>query len=172
MPASLDHMLNIVPLSMFKNGFDLVGDGGQVVAGFRGSVWRESGEIVVGDQRYAFRREGGRRFRLGGPQGEIAVASRTGRWSGPWLLETGTKRYELAKAGWFARTYRLLRDGKQVGEVAGGRWWSHRGTADLPAQVPVPVQAFTVAVVITMWRRDDAASGGGAAASGAVAASG
>jgi hypothetical protein len=165
-------MLRIEPLGAFKHGFDLIGPDGPV-GGFRGSVWRESGDILVGPQQYRFRREGGRRFRLGGPQGEVAVATRRGRFSGPWLLDVGGKEYELARAGrFFGRRYVLRRNGETRGSVEAGRWGGRRGsTAELPATMPAPVQAFVVAIVITMWRRDDTSAGGGAAAA-SVATSG
>lgn len=152
-------MLRIVPLGVFRNGFDLVGDGGQVTASFRGSVWRESGDILVAGQQYVFRREGRRRFRLGGPQGEVAVATCARRWSrGPWQIEVDARQYDLARASWLSRTYRLRLAGRPVGEVTGGRWGSHRGTVDLPAGLPAPAQAFIVAIVITLWRRAEASA--------------
>ena len=160
-------MAQIVPLGVFKNGFDLVGDAGQPVGGFRGSVWRESGEIVTGGQRYEFRRDGGRRFRLAGPQGGVALARRTGRWSGGWEITAGPATYLLARAGWFSRGYRLVLDGAVVGQIASGRWLSRAGAANLPVGMAPVAQVFVVAIVLTLWRRDDSA-GGGAAAGGAM----
>jgi hypothetical protein len=155
--------MRIVPLGAWRNGFDLVAEADRYVGGFRGSVWREGGEIVAGTERYGFVREGRRGFRLAGPHGDVAGAFRPSVWGGPWTLTVGTAGYELRRGGVFTRTWRLNRDGRQVGEVA-GRLLRGGGTADLPADLPPAAQVFVVAIVLTLWRRDDAAGGASATA--------
>jgi hypothetical protein len=84
-------MFRIVPLGAFKHGFDLLDESGQPLAGFRGSVWREGGQIVAGPQRWEFGRDGRRRFRLDGPAGTVASAWKPSVWSSGWEVEAGTK---------------------------------------------------------------------------------
>jgi hypothetical protein len=40
-----------MPLGGFKNGFDLLDDSHRQVAVFRGSAWREGGQIIAGRER-------------------------------------------------------------------------------------------------------------------------
>jgi hypothetical protein len=158
-------MVRIVPLGVFKNGFDLVDGDGRRLGGFRGSVWRENGEIVAGERRYAFQRAGRRHFELVEKGQAEAVADRPSFWGGSWTIEAGERRYELARGGWLTRRYDLLRDGEKVGQVAPRGWGSRGGDADLPAELPVAAQAFVVAIVLTLWRREEASASSGAASS-------
>jgi hypothetical protein len=85
-------------------------------------------------------------------------------WSSGWEIEIGSLRYELARAGWFARAWQLRSGGRMLGRVVPRRGSTRRAVADLPAELPPPITAFLVAVVLTLWRRDEAAAA--AAASG------
>jgi hypothetical protein len=163
-------MLRIVPLGAFKHGFDLLDESDQPLAAFRGSVWREGGQIVAGPRRCEFRRDGRRRFRLDGPAGTVATAVKPSVWSAGWVVEVGSLRYELVRAGWFARAWQLRGRGQTLGRVAPHRGSTRKAVADLPAELSPPVMAFVVAVVLTLWRRDEAAAAG-AAAGGAAASS-
>lgn len=159
-------MVDVVPQGFFRNGFDLV-DAGRVVSTLRGSVWGEGGEIVAGGERFGFRREGRRRFRLDGGAGTVAVAERRSLWSGQWTVLLGVQEYGLVKAGWFARAYRLVDGDREVGRVDRAGTFRRGAVAELPG-LPAPVQAFVVAVVLALWKRHDDAASGGAAASTAT----
>lgn len=143
------------PHGSFEVGFDLLGPGGAPVGAFDRSVWRESGQVRVGDQFWEFRRERGRRFVLAGPSGALAVADRVSPWSGSWRLSTGGWRYELVKPSWLSRRFEL-----RVGEVPVGRLgpkgvFDNKADVELPAELPPPVAIFVVAVAMTLWRRDN-----------------
>jgi hypothetical protein len=160
-------MPHIVPLGMFSHGFDLVSDSAQPAAGFRGSVWRESGDIHADGQEFEFRREGRRRFVLDGRHGLVASASRRGLMSSAWDVFVGERQYDLVHAGFMTRAYVLRAGGVDIGRVAKAGMLKRGATVDFPPDLPLAAQVFISAVVITQWRRDDAAnSGGSAAASG------
>jgi hypothetical protein len=146
--------MRVQPHGSFKNGFDLLDDSGAVVGSFSGSVWREGGRILVGGQEWEFRKDGGRRFELPG----YAAAERTSMWSGKWSLSAGGRTYELAKESWLSRGYDVTLDGRTVGGINPRGWSERKADVSLPAELPPPVQVFTVAVVLTQWRRDSSSA--------------
>jgi hypothetical protein len=164
-------VLTAIPHGTFKNGFDLVDAAGRGVATFRGSAWRENGEIISGDGRWRFRRDGGRHFTLEGPGGFVAEATKPSMWSGRWQVAIGSETYELAKRTWLSRTFEL-RGRSTLGEVRPHGGFSSKADVDLPAELSPPLQAFVVAVVLTLWRREQAAAASGAAAAGGATAAG
>lgn len=162
-------MLTLVPRRAFRNGFELM-DGDRTVAAFHGSMWRENGELTVGGGTYPFRREGGRRFVLTWPDGSVAAtARRASRWNGRWEVAVGSQLYELRRRGWSGRAMELSGRGQVLGTVQTRGWSGRRADVDLPAELPLPVQAFVVAVVATLKRREQvAASAGSSGAAGAA----
>jgi hypothetical protein len=158
------------PHGTFKNGFDLVDDAGRELGSFHGSAWRERGEISADGQLAGFRRDGGRRFALDGPGGELAVARKPSAWSGRWVVETGDREYELVKRSWLSRSFELRSGDQAVGSVHPKGVFSGKAAVHLPAELPPAVQVFVVAVVLTLWRRESAAAGAAAASGGAAAA--
>jgi hypothetical protein len=165
-------VLTVRALGAFKNGFDLVDDEAGSVGGFRGSAWREHGDIVVGRERLGFRRHGGRRFTLESPSGVLATAVKPSRWSGRWEITLGDRTYELAKRSLMSRTVEVRGRGQVLGEVRPKGVFGGNAAVELPAELPVPVQVFVIAVVLTLWRRDETAGASAATAGGAAAASG
>jgi hypothetical protein len=151
-------MLRIVPLGVFKNGFDLVDEADQVVAAFRGSPWRESGQITAEGEPYGFRRDGRRRFTLDSPSGTLATAQRRSIWSARWDVAVRSQAYELVRAGWFTRTFLVRSGGAEVGRIARVGALRRGGTVDLPVGMPSAARAFIAAVVVTQWNRDDKAA--------------
>jgi hypothetical protein len=163
-------MLTVVSHGSFKNGFDLLDEAGRTIGALTGSAWRESGRITDGQREYEFRKDGGRRWALAGPDGEPARAERTSFWSGKWRVDTGSGSYELAKPSMWTTEYELRAGGRLVGSVRRRGVFKSGAEAELPAELPAAVQVFVVAVVTTQWRRDSSAAAGGAAA-GAAASS-
>ena len=164
-------MPTVRPHGTFKNGFDLVDDAGRQLGSFRGSVWRESGEVSAGGQVARFSRHGGRRFALAGPVGELAVADKPSIWSGRWVVGTGGGTYELVRRSWLSRSIELRHGGQVVGSVQPKGVFGGKAAVELPSDLAPAVQVFVVAVVLTLWRREEAAAGA-AAATGGVAAAG
>ena len=165
-------MFTVQPLGAFKSGFDLVDEAGGVVGTFRGSAWREHGEITVGQERMSFRRHGGRRFTLEGASGVLATAAKPSIWSGRWEITAGDRTYELAKRSWMSRAIQLRGRGQVLGEVQPKSAFSAKAAVELPAELPLPVQVFVIAVVLTLWRRDESAAAAGGGAGAAAATSG
>jgi hypothetical protein len=153
-------MPRIVPLGMFSHGFDLVSDSAQPAAGFRGSVWQESGDIVADGQDFEFRRERRRRFVLDGRHGLVASATRRGPLSSAWDVFVGERQYELVRAGFLTGAYLLRAGGVEIGRVAKAGALRRGATADLPPDLPLAAQVFISAVVLTQWRRDAAVASG------------
>ncbi|HEV7653844.1 MAG TPA: hypothetical protein VGP36_03780 [Mycobacteriales bacterium] len=161
-------MLLVRPRGSFRQGFDVLDQGGAPVGAFLGSAWRESGRIQAGGEEWEFRRERYRRLSLAGPQGVYAAAERVSLWSGRWRLTTGGQAYELVKGGWFSRRYELLAGDAVVGELAPRGVFGSKAAVELPPQLPPAVQVFVIAVVMTLWRREqNSASGAAAGAAGA-----
>jgi hypothetical protein len=155
-------MPRIVPLGMFSHGFDLVSDSAQPAAGFRGSVWRESGEVMADGQDFKFRREGRRRFVLDGRHGLVASATRRGMFNSAWDVFVGERQFELVRGGFMTRAYVLRAGEVEIGRVAKTGALRRGANADLPPDLPLAAQVFISAVVLTQWRRDDSAASGGA----------
>jgi hypothetical protein len=128
----------------------------------------EDGQIVVGTERWLFRRDGRRQFLLDRPDrvGEPVASARTPSVrSSSWEVEAGSQRYELVRAGRFTRARELRGRGQTLGRVAPSYRFSQRATAmaDLPAELSPPVMAFVVAVVRTLWSRSRSGAGGATA---------
>ena len=162
-------MAIVRPHGTFKNGFDLVDDAGRELGSFHGSAWRERGEVTAGGQLYGFRRDGGRRFALDGPGGELAAADKPSIWSGRWVVTAGGQAYELVRRSWLSPSFELRHGDRVVGAVH-PKGFGSKAVVDLPAELPPAVQLFVVAVVLTLWRRESAAAGAAAASGGAAAA--
>jgi hypothetical protein len=153
------------PHGVFSTGFDLV-DGEGVVASFDGSSWRERGEVHVADRTWDLRREGGRRFVLADQGGEVATLERVSWWSGAWRLDHNGRSLPLTKPSIWSRTYRLTAGDAVVGEVRPASVWRRESEVRMPPDLPVHVQVFVVAVVLTLWRREQSSASAGATAGG------
>lgn len=154
-------MATVRPHGTFTHGFDLVDDSGHEQGTFTGSAWREGGEVSAGGQVARFRRDGGRRFALDGPAGELAVAEKPSVWSGPWVLHAGGRTYQLAKRSWLSSVFQLSEDGRVVGTLRPTGFLRRGAEVDLPAGLAPAVQVFAVAVVLTLWQRESAAAAAG-----------
>lgn len=150
------------PHGVFRNGFDLVDDGGAVVAVFRGSVWSEKGTVTAGSSTWEFGRQGSGLFRLAGPGGEVASARRTGMFSSTWDVAYDGRGGTLVRRGFWMPRYELCDSaGGVVGEVAQDGVSGRALDVRLPEWLAPQTQAFLAAVVLTLMnraRRSSAAS--------------
>lgn len=71
--------------------------------------------------------------------------------------------YELAKAAWWGRRFRLREGGQTIGSIGPHHLFTRRSAIDLPAELGLPVQVFVAALVAFMWKRDAGAAAGGGA---------
>jgi hypothetical protein len=142
------------PHGVFQNGFDLVDDGGAVVAVFHGSVWSEKGTVAAGSSTWDFGRQGGGLFRLSGPGGEVASARRTGMFSSTWDVAYDGRVGTLVRRGFWMSRYELCDPaGGVVGEVAQDGVFGRALDVRLPDQLAPQTQAFLAAVVLTLLNR-------------------
>lgn len=66
---------------------------------------------------------------------------------------------EFRRASWWRFSQVLVTDGTPVGSIGQHGWWRTRTVADLPG-LPLPVQVFSLVVVLTMWDSQAAAAAG------------
>jgi hypothetical protein len=151
-------VLTVVPRGAFKNGFDLLDGSGRPVGGFTGSVWRENGDVEIGQERWEFRRERSRRFTLAGPRGTYATAERPSLWSYVWHVAVDDRLYLLERPSWLSRRYEVRVGDRLVGGLTPKGAFSAKAEVDLPAEMPPPVQVFVIAVVMTQWRRESSSA--------------
>ena len=148
-------MYRIVPLGALTTGFELRDEADRPAATFRGSAWLGSGQVFVGTEQHDLRREAARTYRVDGPAGAVALARRTSPWSGRWAVVSGPTRYELRRVRAVRRKWELRLNGRPVGLIEPTHGVLNPGTADLPADLPLPAGVLVVAVVLTLWRNAD-----------------
>jgi hypothetical protein len=85
----------------------------------------------------------------------IATADRVGRKN--WTVQAGGVSYEFRRPSIWRHEEALLADGHRVGSVNRKSVWRSDTVADLPG-LPVPVQVFVLAVVLTVWDQAAAAA--------------
>lgn len=93
----------------------------------------------------------------------VATARHVGRKR--WTVEAGDQTYEFQRASLWRTEQELRSGGQRVGSVRRTSRWRSDATADLP-ELPLAVQVFVLAVVLTMWNESDNASGGAGVAAG------
>jgi hypothetical protein len=144
--------------SVWKNSYDLVADGRRL-ATWKGSLWSTGGEFELGGRRYEVRANlWGSRYGMADQDGaRIASADRVGRKD--WTVEAGGRTYEFRRASAWRQEEELRCEGRAVGSVRRTSSWRGDAVADLPG-VPLPVEVFALAVVLTMWDTSAAAVAG------------
>lgn len=149
-------------VSVWKDRYAISADGRQVAV-WDGSLWTAGGRFELDGRRYEVRSNlWGSRYGMVGHDGApFAAANRVVRKR--WTVEAGGRTYEFQRASLWREEQELRSDGRRVGSVKRTSIWRGDAVADLPG-VPLPVQIFVLAVVLTMW---DWNAGG---ASGAVTA--
>jgi hypothetical protein len=156
-------MLEARKVSIWRERYAISADGRQVAV-WDGSVWTAGGRFELDGRRYEVRGNlwGSRYGMIGQDGARAAVANRVGRKR--WTVEAAGRTYEFRRASLWREEQELRCDGRRVGSIRRTSIWRGHAVADLPG-VPLPVQIFVLAVVLTMW---DSSSGGAAAAGGAA----
>lgn len=155
-------MLHAKKAGFWRGRYEITDDG-RDLATWEPSFWRTGGTVELDGQRYEIRGNlRGSRFEMVTADGTaVAAADRVGRRS--WTVDAGGRIFEFRRASIWRHEQLLLSDGRQIGSVARTSMWRGDATADLPG-LPVPVQLFVLAVVLTMWAQQSSAAG----AAGAV----
>lgn len=147
-------MLTIVRNSWFSWDAS-VSDGSQPLAEITVSRWRERGELKVEGGTYLARREGrvSGDYLLESGGTTVARASKSGAFRRTFTISHEGQRYAFTKRSVLGRTLVLRRGDRDVGTVARSAPFSRQATADLPADLPLPLQAFIIWLAIVSWRR-------------------
>lgn len=150
-------MLEARRVSLWRSRYELVADG-RPLATWDGRVWRNGGSFDLAGRHYEVTANVfGTRFELTDQVGmPVATAQRVGRRR--WTVEAGGRTYRFQRASWWRSDQSLVVDGRTVGSVRRTRRWRGGAVADLP-DLPLPLQVFVVAVVLTMWEAQAAAAG-------------
>ena len=161
-------MLNARKASVWTHRYEISADG-KHLAIWDGSIWKHGGHFELDGRRYEVRGNmWGSKYGMVADDGTpVASAERVGRKR--WTVEASGRTYEFQRASMWRREEELRSAGLRVGSVKRVSLWRSDAEADLPG-LPVPVQMFVFAVVLTMWDWADAtaAAAGGAAAAGAA----
>jgi hypothetical protein len=109
------------------------------------------------------------KFHLDSGGSRIADAELGGTFFRRFLVHAGAKTYTLKVASWSGRSFALMENEVEVGRIARAGFFTARCRAELPDDLPLPVQAFLIWVVLVTWRRQAVVAGlmvGGAAVAG------
>jgi hypothetical protein len=152
-------MLDAEPKSWWGSTYKVTEDG-VTLTELAFTNLREGGGFTLGGVPYTLRRERpAGDFVLADPSGvPTARARKPSAFRRRFELEHpgGSLRIE-STSGW-GRSYRVLGVEGQVGEVRRRSLWRRQVQADLPADLPRPIQVFVLGLVILMFRRDEAAA--------------
>ena len=159
-------MLRAAPASWFSWNFVLSQDG-EPVAEINLAWLREAGQLSVGAESYRVYREGvmSGAFVLEKDGVQLARAEKPSAMFRSFNVHCNGKAYTLEAESAFRRKF-VLRDGADsVGSIYPEGAFTRRCTVDLPRDIPIPVAAFILWLVIILWKRDSDA-GAAAAATG------
>jgi hypothetical protein len=131
-------------------------NGDRTVAALDLASYRERGEIVIGDVTYRVFRERamGGDFIIEAGGRELARATKPSAFRDTMIVHHGGADYTLRKPSVWRRAFVVMDGERQIGSIAPESAWTRRATADVPADWPVPIQAFVIWLVIILWKRD------------------
>jgi hypothetical protein len=155
-------MLEATKASAWKNRYDITADGRRL-ATWDASLWKAGGTFEFDGRRYDVRGNmWGTKYEMVGEDGRpIASADRVGRKR--WTVEAEGQTYEFRRASSWRQEEELHVEGQRMGSVKRISIWRGDTVVDLPG-LPLPVQIFVLAVVLTMWDWSAALAGTTAAA--------
>ena len=156
-------MLRAKKISVWRSRYEITADE-RIVATWEGSMWKTGGTFELDGRRYEIRGNvWGSRYGMVTDGGTaVASADRVGRRR--WTVEAGGQVYTFERASIWRQDQVLHSEGRGIGRIRRTGMWRGDATADLPG-IPLPVQLFMLAVVLTMWDQQAAA---GAASAGTV----
>jgi hypothetical protein len=152
-------MLHIAPVSWYSWAFK-VSDESRTVADIAMSWWREKGALAADGVNYRVYREGlaSGAFVLEGPGSVLARAEKPSAFRREFSVRHDGREYTLRPRSIFGRTFILTAGSREIGSVTPHNAFTRKATADLPADLPIPVRAFIVWLVMIAWKRTQDAS--------------
>ena len=150
-------MIEARKASVWTRRYDFVTDEGEL-ATWDGPLWTFGGSLELGGRRFAVRSNLlGSRYEMRDDAGaRVASAQRVGRKD--WTIEADGTTYRFHRTSPWRQEEELRVDGRRVGAVRRKSIWRADAVSDLPG-LPVTVEAFVLAVVLSRWDADAAAAG-------------
>lgn len=159
-------MLEATKAGVWKSRYDITMDGRPITT-WDPSVWKTGGTFVLDRRSFDVRANlWGSRYSLVRDDGRL-IASADGVGRKRWTVEADGRTYEFQRASLRRREEELRVGSRRAGLINRPSMWRSDTVADLPG-LPLPVQIFALAVVITKW--DSAAAAGSTGSSGSWAA--
>ena len=160
-------MLRLEPMHWYSWAFTVSREG-RAVAALDISTWRERGRLEVEGQRFTVDRErlmsGDFRLHRGeppsrgsgsGPAGALlATAAKPSLFRRRFVVTFSGRRLVLERRSGFGRAFVVREGDREVGDITPERFWSRRATANLPDNLPLPIQAFLLWLALLVWKRD------------------
>jgi hypothetical protein len=162
-------MLEATSERSWRGSFCVTRDGGPFGhMEFRALV--ESGAIVMGDRRLTIRREGAmsgawllEEDTPGVGRQVVASAEKPSAWrNGIILRMSGRPELRLVRASAWKATFELIEADRRLGAIRRTGVWRRRLQAEIPDDVPPPLQLFALWMAVLLYRRDDSAAAGAA----------
>ena len=140
--------------------YTLTRDGAEIGQIDCGGV-RQPATLTVGGASYNPVSEGVLRtkFHLDADGARIADVELAGTFSRRFIVHAGVKTCTLKVASWFGRSFVLTENEVEVGRIARTGFFTARCRAELPDDLPLPVQAFLIWLVLITWRRQAVTAG-------------
>lgn len=157
-------MLHAKKVGFWTSRYEITEDD-RVLATWAPSIWKTGGTVELDGRRYVIRGNlWGSKYGMSTEDGTpVASADRVGRKN--WTVEAGGRILECQRASIWRQEQIVHSEGRRLGSVSRTSWWRGDATADL-AELPVPVQLFVLAVVLTMWDQQEASAASTGGASG------
>jgi hypothetical protein len=157
--ASTGHALEASPRSVFSSDF-IIRSSGRTITTLDMSVWRERAEFELDGATYHMYREGllVGDFVLDRGGAAIGRATKPSVLRSRFELHVGGYPLELRRTAWFSQRFGLYRGTEQIGMIRPARLFSRRVLVDLPAEIPLSLQIFTLWLALVMWRRQQRAA--------------
>jgi hypothetical protein len=161
-------MLQLVPQGWLTWNFDVL-ENERHVAEIKTSTLPESGTLSIEGLSYRAYREGmlSGEFLLESEGQTIARAQKPSAFLNTFEVQYSDRSYTLKKESFVGRSFVLFEGDREVGSLRPNGFLSRKAVVSLPADMPMPVQAFVMWLTIILWRRE-ANAGAAAAASAAT----
>jgi len=147
--------MRVVPKKWYSWDFSLV-SGDRTLATLDLSAWREKADILVEDVTHRVFREGVMTgdFVLERGSQVLARATKPSAFRDTIIVHYGRRDFTLRKPSVWRRAFALMDGEREIGAISPESTWTRRATADLSPDLPVPIQAFVIWLVILLWKRD------------------
>jgi len=147
-------VLQIVPTHWYSWDFTVT-DESRTVADIAMSWWGEKGALTIDHTTYRVYREAlmSGAFVLEHAGSVLARAEKPSVFRREFVIRHAGREYTLRPRSMFRRAFVLVEGSREVGSLAPTSAFTRKAAADLPHDLPLPVRAFIVWLVVISWRR-------------------